>query len=270
MRLGPWLSAQVLRALPRTRLSRVVGRLCDRRLPALLSRAVARAYVRVYGVDMADVSPRRDAYPSFDAFFTRPLRPGAREISQARVVVPADGRLVAVGRIEKGAQFRVKAQDYAAHELIGEPADVYMGGSYAVVYLAPRDYHHVHAPVDGEIRHVRGISGDLYPVNTLGERHVPRLLVRNTRVVVFFYTQDFGRVAVVLVGAFCVGRITVPMLPAPAVPQGDHTIEPPSRVRRGDEIGTFHLGSTVVVLVGANATLSHGGGPVRYGQKLLE
>jgi len=269
MRFGTWLSAQVLRALPRSRLSRVVGRLCDRRLPPPLSHAVERAYVRLYGVDMVDVSPRRDAYPSFDAFFTRPLRPGAREISQARMVVPADGRLVAVGQIEEGAQFRVKAQDYAAHELIGEPADVYTGGSYAVVYRAPRDYHRVHAPVDGEIRHVRGISGDLYPVNTLGERHVPSLLVRNKRVVVFIDTQDFGRVAVVLVGAFCVGRITVPFLPVPDVPQGDHTIEPAGRVRRGDEIGTFHLGSTVVVLVGADATLFHGGGPVRYGQTLL-
>jgi len=270
MKLGTWLSAQVLRALPRARLSRGVGRLCDRRLPSSISRAIERAYVRVYGVDMTDVSPRRDAYPTFDAFFTRSLRPGAREISQARVVSPADGRLVALGRIESGARFRVKAQEYGAHELIGEPADAYLDGSYAVVYLAPGDYHHVHAPVDGAIRHVRRIAGDLYPVNTLGERHVPRLLVRNERVVVFLDTRDFGRVAVVLVGAFCVGRITVPVLPARAVPQGDHIIEPPSKVRRGDEIGTFHLGSTVVVLVGANATLSHGGGPVRYGQTLFD
>jgi len=269
MRLATWLSAQVLRALPRTRLSRGVGRLCDRQLPAPISRAVVHAYVRAYGVDMADVSPRQDAYPSFDAFFTRPLRPGAREISQARVVMPADGRLVALGRIEQGARFRVKAQDYAAHELIGVPADAYVGGSYAVIYLAPGDYHRVHAPVDGDIRLVRGIAGDLYPVNTLGERHVPRLLVRNQRVAVFIDTQDLGRVAVVLVGAFCVGRITVPMLPMPDVPHGDRTIDPPTRVRCGDEIGTFHLGSTVVVLVGPEAPLSHGGGLVRCGQKLL-
>jgi len=231
---------------------------------------VERAYVRVYGVDMSDVSPRPDAYPTFDAFFTRPLRPGAREISLARVVAPADGRLIAVGRIERSKSFRVKAQDYAADELIGEPAGPYIGGSYAVVYLAPGDYHRVHAPVDGDIRHVRGIPGDRYPVNTLGERHVPRLLVRNERVVVFIDTFDFGRVAVVLVGAFCVGRITVPVLPGRVVHQGDHTIEPPRRVLRGDEIGTFHLGSTVVVLVGADAILSHEPGPVRYGQALLE
>lgn len=269
MRLVRWLTAQVLRALPRTRLSRAVGGLCDSPLPSLLSRAVERTYTRVYGVDLADVSPRRDPYPTFDAFFTRALRPNAREISPARVVAPADGQLVTLGRIGSGARFRVKAQDYAANELIGEPADAYIGGSYAVVYLAPGDYHRVHAPVDGDVRQVRGIAGDLYPVNTLGERHVPRLLVRNERVVVFIETTDFGRVAVVLVGAFCVGRITVPLLPGPAVSPGDHVIAPPRTVRRGDELGTFHLGSTVVVLIGSGATLSHGGGRVRYGQSLL-
>ena len=270
MTLATWLAIQVLRVLPRTRLSHTVGRLCDRPLPSRISRVVERAYVRLYGVDMTDVAPRQGAYPTIDAFFTRPLRPGARAISQARVISPADGRLVALGRIETGARFRVKAQDYAADELIGEPADMYVGGSYAVVYLAPRDYHRVHAPVDGDIRRVRGIRGDLYPVNTLGERHVPRLLVRNERVIVFIETREFGRVAVVLVGAFCVGRITVPMLPGRAVHPGDHTIEPPRRVLRGDEIGTFHLGSTVVVLVGADTILSHVPGRIQYGQGLLD
>jgi phosphatidylserine decarboxylase precursor len=222
MRLGEWLSANMLRALPRTRLSRGVG-------------------------DCAtDSCPRS---------------------SRAQLHVPMCVYTASTWMMYHRGRMPIRAS--IGHELIGEPADVYAGGSYAVVYLAPRDYHRVHAPVDGEIRHVREISGDLYPVNTMGERHVPRLLVRNKRVVVFIDTHDFGRVAVVLVGAFCVGRMTVPILPAPDVPQGDHTIELPSRVRRGDEIGTFHLGSTVVVLVGADATLFHGGGPVRYGEKLL-
>jgi phosphatidylserine decarboxylase len=270
MTLATWLTVQVLRALPRRRLSRAAGRLCARQLPSGVSRVVERAYVRVYGVDMTDVAPRQSAYSTLDAFFTRPLRPGARTIGQARVVSPADGALVALGRIEREARFRVKAQDYAAHELIGEPADVYIGGSYAVVYLAPRDYHGVHAPVDGTIRGVRSIPGDVYPVNTLGERHVPRLLVRNERVIVFIETRALGRVAVVLVGAFCVGRITVPMLPAWAVPEGHHLIEPPRPVLRGDEIGTFHLGSTVVVLVAADARRAREPGPIQYGQSLFE
>jgi phosphatidylserine decarboxylase len=105
-------------------------------------------------------------------------------------------------------------------------------------------------------------------VNTLGERHVPRLLVRNERVVVFIDTPELGRVAVVLVGAFCVGRITVPMLHGRVVPPGDHSIEPPKKVQRGEEIGTFHLGSTVVLLVGNHIVLSREIGPVQYGQGL--
>jgi phosphatidylserine decarboxylase len=270
MTIATWLVVQALRALPRVGLSRAVGRVCDMPLPAGVSRLVERGYARAFGVDMTDVAPRQNAYPTLDAFFTRPLRPGARAVSPARVVAPADGRLVAAGPIEAGARLRVKAQDYGADELIGEPADAYVGGSYAVVYLAPWDYHRVHAPVDGVVGLVRGIGGDLYPVNALGERHVPRLLVRNQRVVVFIEHGDLARVAVVLVGAFCVGRITVPMLEDAAVPPGDHAIEPPRPVRRGDEIGTFHLGSTVVVMVGAGTAAPRHTGPIRYGEALIE
>jgi phosphatidylserine decarboxylase len=118
MRSASWLAIQVLRALPRTRLSQAVGRLCDRPLPANISRAIEHAYTRVYGVDMTDVTPHHGAYPTIDAFFTRSLRAGARPISQSPVVSPADGRVVAIGRIEPEAHFRVKAQDYAADELI--------------------------------------------------------------------------------------------------------------------------------------------------------
>jgi phosphatidylserine decarboxylase len=176
-----------------------------------------------------------------------------------------------VGQVQPGARFRVKAQEYDVDELIGENADPYTGGSYAVIYLAPGDYHRVHAPVEGSISTLRGIPGDFYPVNTLGERHVPRLLVRNERVVVFIDTPDAGRVAVVLVGAFIVGRITVPMLPnRRAVPGGDHTIHPSIPIARGDEIGTFHLGSTVVVLIGRHLVPRRAVGPVRYGQPLLD
>jgi phosphatidylserine decarboxylase len=94
--------------------------------------------------------------------------------------------------------------------------------------------------------------------------------VRNERVIVFIETRALGRVAVVLVGAFCVGRITVPMLPAPVVPEGHHRIEPPRPVLRGHEVGTFHLGSTVVVLVAADASLVREPGPIQYGQSLFE
>jgi len=269
MSLATWLSVQILRALPRQRLSRAVGRVCEMPLSPRVSTAVTRTFVSLAGVDMSDVAPRDRPYPNFDAFFTRPLRPGTRPVSGARVVSPADGRVVALGRIARGARFRVKQQDYTAGELIGEDAAAYDDGSFAVVYLAPRDYHRVHAPVAGEVRHVRGIAGDLFPVNALGERHVPRLLARNQRVVVFIETAELGRVAVVLVGALIVGRITVRMLDVREVLPGDYRIEPRVQVGQGDEIGIVHLGSTVVVLMERDSRPMREAGPVQYSQALL-
>jgi phosphatidylserine decarboxylase len=116
---------------------------------------------------------------------------------------------------------------------------------------------------------VRGIPGDLFPVNSIGERHVPRLFVRNQRAVLFIDTPSSGRVAVVFVGALIVGRITVTMLPGRSVESGDHPIQPAVSIRRGDEIGAFHLGSTVVVLAEKGTAFLRACGPVRYGQSLL-
>ncbi|MGE0463689.1 MAG: archaetidylserine decarboxylase [Vicinamibacterales bacterium] len=270
MSLATWLSVQLLRALPRSHVSRAVGRVCELPLSPGLSTAATGTFARLAGVDMRDVAPRDRPYPTFDAFFIRPLRPGARPVGRARVVSPADGRVVAMGRIASGGCFHVKQQDYTADELIGEDAAAYVGGSFAVVYLAPRDYHRVHAPVAGDVHLVRGMPGDLFPVNSLGERHVPRLLARNQRVVVFIETAELGRVAVVLVGAFIVGRITVGMVEGRVVPPGDHIVEPAVHVEPGDEIGVFHLGSTVVVLTGRECRPLRDIGPVQYGQALFD
>jgi phosphatidylserine decarboxylase len=246
--------------------------LCDQELPSPLSRIVAAAYCRAYRVDMDEVAPRAGAYPSFDAFFTRPLRPGARSVSADPVVSPADGALKAKGSIEDGGTLLVKGTRYSAAELIGDAGDAqrYIGGQFAVVYLSPRDYHRVHSPVDGGVVLVRGIPGDLYPVNAIGERYVPQLFVRNNRVAIATDTETLGRVTVVMVGAVIVGRISVSVVPLPAVPPGVHVIDPPAMVRRGDEIGTFHLGSTAVLLFEPGITLNRPEGPVRYGQSLLK
>jgi phosphatidylserine decarboxylase len=142
-----------------------------------------------------------------------------------------------------------------------------------VVYLSPRDYHRVHAPVSGVIRRIRSIPGDYYPVNTVGMRHIPRLFCRNRRVAIEIDSHDDcpGRVTVVMVVAMIVGRITTVGIDARDVPFGDHTFDPPLRVARGDEIGVFHLGSTTVVLVEEESAGERraGVGPVLYGQALL-
>lgn len=268
MSVSTFAAAQLIRALPRVPISRVVGRLCEQPLPGPVSALVQRMYCATFSVDLSEA---RDAgpYPSFDAFFTRRLREGARPIAPADVVSPADGLLSVVGAVDS-RQLRVKRQTYDVAELLGSPSDGarYDGGSFCVVYLSPRDYHRVHVPVDGTVSLVRGIAGDLYPVNSIGERHVTGLFVRNNRVVVYIDTPAFGRVAVVLVGATIVGRISVTLIPEPAVPPGD-TVLPAHPVRRGDELGMFHLGSTAVVLFEAGTVLSREAGPVRMGEGLV-
>jgi phosphatidylserine decarboxylase len=264
-------AAQLLRVLPRVQISRAVGRLCEKSLPAPVSRAIADAYCRAYSVDMDEVEPLDGAYPSFDAFFTRALRKGVRSVSEDAVVSPADGLLSAVGAIERGARIVVKGRGYQVAELTGDEADAarYEGGSFGIVYLSPRDYHRVHSPVDGKIGIVRATPGDLFPVNSIGERHVPRLLVRNNRVTICVDTVGLGRVGVVMVGAMIVGRISVTAIGDQAPRPGTIRIEPPREVRRGDEIGMFHLGSTVVLLFEPGIALQRGVGSVRYGQTLL-
>jgi phosphatidylserine decarboxylase len=269
--LSTFAAAQILRALPRVHLSRAVGRLCDQPIPSGLARAVERAYCRAYRVNMDEAEGHLGSYPSFDAFFTRPLKKGARHISADPIVSPSDGKLSCLGRIDSGSRILVKGQQYEAAELIGSDEDArrYSGGQFAVVYLAPGDYHRVHSPVDGRVTLLRGMPGDLFPVNSIGERYVPQLFVRNNRVAIVIDTESLGRVTVVMVGATIVGRISVTAMPGPAVPPGTHTIEPAYQVGRGDEIGMFHLGSTAVVLFEPGLTLTRATGLVRMGQSLV-
>jgi phosphatidylserine decarboxylase len=245
--------------------------LCDQPLPSAVSRAVTNAYCRAYRVDLEDAVLPVGAFPSFDAFFTRNLKPGARTVSSDALVSPADGALSAQGVVDPGARIFVKGQPYDVGELVGDPRDAarYAGGEFAVVYLAPRDYHRVHAPVDGHITLVRGLPGDLYPVNSIGERHIPQLFVRNQRAAIVIDTPGLGRVTVVMVGAVIVGRITVTVLGGPDVSAGVFPLDPPVAVKKGDEIGIFHLGSTAVLLLEPGLAVARGTGPIRMGESLL-
>jgi phosphatidylserine decarboxylase len=222
-------------------------------------------------VDLDDAELPPGAFPSFDAFFTRPLKAGARAVSSDALVSPSDGELSSQGVIDPGARIFVKGQPYDVGELVGDARDAarYAGGEFAVVYLAPRDYHRVHSPVDGEITLIRGLPGDLYPVNSIGERHVPQLFVRNQRVAIVIDTPGLGRVTCVMVGATIVGRVSVSVIDAPQVPSGVHPIAPPRSVKRGDEIGIFHLGSTVVLLLERGLSVARPVGTIRFGESLL-
>jgi phosphatidylserine decarboxylase len=240
----------------------------------MVSDAIVQLYARAYHVDLGECAHGASSYPSFDAFFTRPLRPGAREVcsAESEIASPADGHVHSIGVVDPGGALLVKGRPYQVAELIGDEADAprYAGGQFAVIYLSPSNYHRVHAPVGGRIALVRSMPGDRYPVNSLGEQHVPSLFSRNRRVAIVIDTNALGRVTVVMVGAIIVGRITVGVIDAPDVPIGNHAIQPPAAVAKGDEIGVFHLGSTAIVFVppGSAAGLSRPLGPIRMGQSL--
>lgn len=274
------LTADTLRILPRKRISRALGRLAELRAPGpLLDRAID-LFVRTYDIDMREAVVPPGGFRSFDEFFTRRLVDGARPIDPdpSALVSPADGRLEDLGSIDPQGTLLVKGRRYDVAELLDEPeaAKAYAGGSYFIVYLSPRDYHRVHAPVSGPVVRARHVPGTLFPVNAIGLEHVPRLFAVNERVAIV-QQAAFGEVTTVMVGAIGVGRISVSFDSeictnrgrAPGVrrygPDG-----PP--IERGEELGVFHLGSTVIVFVprreGARFEVE-AGSAVRVGQAVL-
>lgn len=270
-----YATAQFLRVLPRARIGQALGRLADHRWSPPLGRAVVSVYSRVYDVRLDDCVDS-GGWSSFDAFFTRRLRDGVRTVDPDphAITSPADGRIESMGPIDGQGTFTVKGRPYSVAELVGDEREAarFLGGAGFVVYLSPRDYHRVHAPVGGTIRRIRSMPGDYFPVNAIGVKHVANLFCRNRRVAIEIDADgQLGRVTVVMVVAMIVGRITTVGVDARDVPLGDHVFEPPLRVARGDEIGVFHLGSTAVVLAEKRAAGAWlvGEGPVRYGQALL-
>jgi phosphatidylserine decarboxylase len=270
-----YATAQILRVLPRARIGRAIGQLADRPWSGPIGRAVVGLYSRMYDVSL-DECVQNGGWANFDEFFTRELRDGAREVDAdpTAVVSPADGNIESMGPIEADGTFVVKGRPYSVAELVGgeQEAARFVGGQGCVVYLSPRDYHRVHAPVGGTIRRIRSMPGDYYPVNAIGMRHVANLFCRNRRVAIEIDGDaQRGRTTVVMVVAMIVGRITTVGIEARDVPLGDHVFDPPLRVARGDEIGIFHLGSTAVLLAeprrGRDWVVKEG--PVRYGQALL-
>jgi phosphatidylserine decarboxylase len=238
-------------------LSGLTGRLSDLRLPGLLLRPALRAYVRAYGVDLSEAAEPLEAYPTFNAFFTRRLRAGVRPVAAdpGTVVSPCDSRVHSIGAVPESGQLeQVKGRTYALAALLGseEEARPFLRGRQATLYLSPSMYHRVHSPVEGRVRSWRYVPGRLFPVNALAVRHVEGLFAVNERLVVVMDTADLGRVAVVMVGAANVGRMTLSF--APLVTHSDRPASlavpaEPIPLARGGELGVFNLGSTVVLLL---------------------
>ncbi|MGM0913892.1 MAG: archaetidylserine decarboxylase [Pseudomonadota bacterium] len=264
--------------LPHHLLSRLVGRLAECRQPAIKN-ALARAFIRRFGVDMAEAAePDPAAYATFNDFFTRALKADARPIAEG-VVSPADGRLSQFGAIEAGQLMQAKGHRFSAEALLGgdvEAATRYLGGSFATVYLSPSDYHRVHMPVGGTLTEMVYVPGRLFSVNAATTEHVPNLFARNERLVCHFETEH-GPMAMVLVGAMIVAAIeTVWAGQITPLPKGGVQrirFDTPIRLEKGAEMGRFKLGSTVVMAFAEPVSFADGlepGDKVQMGQSLGE
>jgi phosphatidylserine decarboxylase len=278
MSLRAWAEWLAVMASSSPFLSRVTGRLSDLRLPRpLLVRAI-RAYARAFAVDLAEAAAPVESHATFNEFFTRRLAEGRRPVARdAGVVVsPCDSRVSVIGQLPPDGRLeQVKGSSYSLQALVGSAEDArpFQSGAQATLYLSPAMYHRVHSPVDGRVSAWRYMPGRLFTVNRLGVRAVPGLFTRNERVCVFLETEAHGPVAVVLVGAANVGRISLAfseLVTNCGARGGRFTPDAPIAVRRGDELGAFNLGSTVVLLVAdpALVPLAAAGAPVRMGQPL--
>lgn len=233
------LRSVLLGVLPKIALSRITGIATRIPLPRACRAAAYRSFARRYGADLTEVGVDLAEFPSLAAFFQRPLRDGARPVDDRALVWPCDGRVVTAGPIDGDRIEQVKGVDYALSELVGSPT---LGarlddGSQATVYLAPGDYHRVHAPFDARILAIRPIGGTLFPVNPPAVRAIDGLFVRNARVVFECELGDGRAGAIVMVGALNVGDV-------------HRSVEVGATIRRGDEVGRFGFGSTTVALVG--------------------
>ncbi len=239
------------------------------------------AVIRQFGVDMSEAAqPDPKAYASFNHFFTRALKPGARvpDPDPDALLMPADGHISQCGPIEDGRIFQAKGQSFTAAELLGDEAAAtpFAQGAFATVYLSPRDYHRVHMPWTGTLRETVHVPGRLFSVGPDAVRRVPRLFARNERLVCHFDT-DFGPMAVVMVGALLVSGVQT-VWGGVEIPPYGHAIHRKDYRGRGvvlgrfEEMARFNYGSTVIVLLPAGvAELAAGLGaeaPVRLGQRL--
>ncbi len=247
--------------LPHHALSRMMSKLthCENKAWKNL---FIKQIIRHYGVNMDEAQqPDINAYKSFNDFFTRDLKPSARQLTSEvnAIASPADGAVSQAGAISEGEIFQAKGKSYTALDLLGgseERAKAFNNGVFTTIYLSPKDYHRLHMPITGTLREMVHVPGRLFSVNTATTRSVPRLFARNERVVAIFDTE-LGPMALVLVGAIFVssietvwhGVVTPPSVTS--VQTWDYKENAPT-LKMGEEMGRFNMGSTIIVLFANN------------------
>lgn len=234
---------KILKFLPRVFISRTVGKLARLKGPNFLVRPVINWFARRYQISLDDAEKSIHEYESLNAFFTRKLKPGLRTIADSYFVHPADSVTTQFGLIENDTLIQAKGLTYKLSEFIGseDKAKKYESGAFIVYYLCPTDYHRVHAPVEGTVKEIKKLGLDLWPVNEASVSSVKDLFITNERIVVSMNTQ-LGPVEVVFVGATNVGSIEILKKEA-------------DFVQKGEELGVFHMGSTIVMIYPKSAKI---------------
>ena len=267
--------------LPRRALTQWAGWVAGARGGAVTT-ALIRAFVGRYGVDMGEAAePDPARYSSFNEFFTRALKTGARPLAAADWLCPVDGAISAFGALDEGRLLQAKGHSYSATALLGGDAELaagFAGGSFATLYLSPRDYHRIHMPCDGVLRRMIYVPGDLFSVNPATARGVPGLFARNERVVCVFDGKT-GPFVLVLVGATIVGSMAtvwhgVVNAHRPGEIEDFSYTDGSKLIRQGEEMWRFLLGSTVVMLFPKSLLdfnpLWQPGAPVRLGEAMAK
>ncbi len=242
--------------LPQHALTTFAGWLANCTIP-WVKNLLIRYFLWQYPINLKEAKePNPNNYPSFNAFFTRALKPDSRPLTPKtdHLLCPADGCISQIGDIHQNQLLQAKGHSYSLYDLLGpEHSDAapFTQGSFATIYLAPKDYHRVHMPFDANLHKMLYIPGQLFPVNFRSATTTPNLFARNERVVTFYETPEFGKVALVLVGAMIVGSIETIWSGVVSPPRGQLRswhYNPSIHLKRGDEMGRFLLGSTVIVL----------------------
>ncbi len=246
--------------LPKQAMTALAGKLAHLQ-GGNVTTAVIRWFVKRYNVNMAEAAnPDITSYKSFNEFFTRPLRDGARPSAAAKFICPVDGAISQFGHIEQDQIFQAKGHYYSIAALLGgdkSAAKRYENGLFACLYLSPKDYHRIHMPCDGKLQKMTYVPGDLFSVNPTTAQGVPGLFARNERIVCEFSSEQHGNFVMVLVGATIVGSMATVWHNAK-----DGIVNPPRQsniqvwtyaeqnitLKQNDEMGRFLLGSTVVML----------------------
>lgn len=275
--------------VPQGAVSRLAGMAADTPIPRSLRRTVLGGFARAVGIDVSEAELPIDEYPTLNRFFVRRLRPGARDWPGDHSILasPVEGIVGQLGTIRDGTLIQAKGRSYSAASLLGDAdeAERYDGGVFITIYLSPRHYHRIHSPCDGTVPLARHLPGGLFPVNAAAVAHIDELFARNERLLCYL-DGPLGRVALVAIGAYNVGRISAAFDADWGDPAAERSVtnrrgrttpetrsyDPQPRLEQGDELMAFHLGSTIVMLLERNSLnldpRIQPGGDVRLGAPL--